>query len=60
MIAALYFKNINHFGAIAGICVGAGLAGFWPLLNCPIPTLVGAMGASFISMYLVSKLTSSK
>lgn len=59
IIAALYFKNINRFGAITGICVGALLAGLWPLLDCPIPTLIGAMGASFASMYLVSRITKS-
>ncbi|MCP5492882.1 MAG: sodium/proline symporter [Chlamydiales bacterium] len=54
LIAALFSKKINKYGAFAGIVVGGTVAALWPLTNSEIPTLVIGFAASFAALYLVS------
>jgi sodium/proline symporter len=62
MLVALYSKNINKYGALAGIITGALVAATWDiinpmLLNMQIYAIVPAYGASFIALFCVSRLT---
>lgn len=57
VIASLYSKNINKYGALAGIISGASIAAIWPYLNKEIPALIPGFIISFLAIYLVSYLT---
>ncbi|HPE85475.1 MAG TPA: sodium/proline symporter, partial [Chlamydiales bacterium] len=57
MIASLFAKKINKYGAFAAILTGGLTAGFWPLTTSSIPTLLIGFVLSFIAMWCVSKLT---
>ncbi len=45
LLLSLYLKNLNRYGAFAGILVGGLTAGVWPLFNEPLG--IGAMVAGF-------------
>lgn len=57
LIAALYAKRINKYGAFAGIAVGGATSAGWFALNAPMPPVLAGFIASFIAIFLVSKLT---
>ena len=57
LIASLYARKVNKYGAIAGIAVGGITAAGWFTLSSPIPPVLAGFIASFIAMFIVSKLT---
>lgn len=62
VLTALYSKNANKYGAIAGIVVGGLTAGAWGsinpfLTNFVIPAMIPGFILSFLSIRLVSSLT---
>lgn len=62
VIMSLYSRKANHYGAIAGVCVGGGLAATWALINpllinYPIPTMLPAFSLSVLTIYVVSQAT---
>jgi len=64
IIMLLYSKNINKYGAIAGILTGTIVSIFWNYINPYITTIniysiVPAYIFALISIYFVSKLTNS-
>lgn len=64
LIASLYSKKINRYGAWAGIVTGAIVAGVWPFVNdfisIEIPSMIAGFSTSMIAIFVVSKLTNSK
>lgn len=65
VIASLYSKNINKFGAIAGVITGGLVSATWDLINPFIPSIqiysiVPAYIASFAMIYGISYLTKNK
>lgn len=64
VIMSLYAPSTNKYGAISGILIGGGVAGFWGVLNpyitdLTVPSMVPGFPLSLLSIYLVSKLTAS-
>jgi len=64
MLSALYSKHANKYGAIAGVLVGGAIAGTWDRLNgyltdLVIPAMIPGFFISLLSIYLVSKLSST-
>lgn len=62
VLMALYYKNANRFGAIAGIFTGGVLAGIWPLINpyittFEVPSMIPGFFLSLLAIWIVSKLT---
>jgi sodium/proline symporter len=62
VIAALYGKQVNRFGIIAGILVGSVIAGTWWWINpyltdFPVMAMIPACVLSFVSIFAVSALT---
>ena len=57
MIAALFAKKINKYGAFAAILAGGISAALWPLTKSQIPALLIGFILSFVAMWSVSKLT---
>lgn len=62
VLAALYSKQANRYGAIAGIIVGGLLAGTWHLINpyvtdYAIPAMIPGFFLSLASIFLVSWVT---
>lgn len=65
VLLSLYGKLANKYGAMAGIIVGGGVAGLWPVLNpyltsVAVPSMIPGFGLSLLSIYAVSWLTKSK
>lgn len=65
VLMSLYGKQINRYGAIAGILVGGGIASVWPRLNplitdLAIPSMIVGFVLSLISIYIVSLITRNK
>ena len=60
MIAALFLKHVNKYGAFAGIIVGGILAAVWPLFNDTIPPLPIAFFFSLLAIWGISKLTTPR
>ncbi len=62
LLLSLYMKNLNRYGAFAGILVGGVTAAIWPILKEPLG--VGAMVAGFafsiIAIIGISYLTRPK
>ncbi len=61
IVLSLYSKNVNKYGAWAGIVSGGLIAGLWPYLNRFFPLQMPAMVPGFIvgilSIIIVSRLT---
>lgn len=62
VLMSLYSKNTNRYGAIAGIVVGGGIAGLWPMLNplitmMDVPSMIPGFFLSLFSIYVVSFVT---
>ncbi len=57
MIAALFARKVNKYGAFAAILTGGITAALWPLAKSQVPTLLIGFILSFIAMWIVSKLT---
>ncbi len=62
VIMSLYSRHANRYGAIAGVCVGGGLAATWSLINpyltsYPIPAMLPAFFLSLATIYVVSYAT---
>jgi len=65
ILAALYSKRTNNYGAIAGVLVGGLIAGLWPTINpyiidLSIPSMIPGFTLSALSIYLISCLTKVK
>ncbi|MDN3505784.1 MAG: sodium/proline symporter [Simkaniaceae bacterium] len=64
LLLCLYMKDINKYGAWTGIILGGTISALWPLLNpylpIDIPPLPPAFAISFLSIWLVSKMTTRK
>jgi sodium/proline symporter len=62
LLISLYSKKVNKYGAWCGILSGGTIAAIWPYFNqifsIEIPSLLPAFLFSFISIILVSRLTS--
>jgi solute:Na+ symporter, SSS family len=57
VVAALYSKRINKWGALSGILAGGMVSAFWPLINSEILPLIPGALTSFATLYIVSALT---
>ncbi|MFC1842818.1 sodium/proline symporter [Candidatus Dependentiae bacterium] len=57
VIASLYGKNTNKYGAIAGILTGSLVAAVFPYLKTDIPELVPGFIAGYLAIYIVSLIT---
>jgi len=60
VLTSLYAKNINKYGAFAGIITGAITASVWPFLKSPIFPIIPGFLLSLIAIFLVSYLTKHK
>ena len=64
IILSLYSKNVNKYGAWAGILSGGLIAGLWPYLNRFFPLQMPAMVPGFVvgilSILIVSQLTTAR
>ena len=60
IIASLYARKVNKYGAWAGILVGGGVAAFWPLVPLDWPTLLPGFTLGMFSIFLVSWITRKK
>ncbi|MFC1842996.1 sodium/proline symporter, partial [Candidatus Dependentiae bacterium] len=60
VIASLYSKKVNKYGAMAGIITGSVVSGAWYLLKIPLAPLIPGFIASAIAIYLVSYVTRNK
>lgn len=62
LLLSLYMKNINRYGAFAGILVGGLTAAVWPLFHDPlgIGSMVAGFSISIIAILGVSALTRPK
>lgn len=65
ILATLYSKNANKYGAIASIVVGGLVAALWDRINpyitdYAVPSMIPGFFLSLLSIYLVSKLTENK
>lgn len=64
VLASLYDKKANRFGAIAGILVGGVVAGAWPFVNhmitdITIPSMIPGFFSGLFSILIVSRLTAT-
>lgn len=61
LLLCLYMPSINRYGAWCGILVGGLVSALWPLfskyLPIDVPPLLPAFILSFLSIWIVSKLT---
>lgn len=62
MLTSLYSKKANKYGAIAGIVTGGIISGTWDIMNpylidFIIPSMIPGFFISFISIFVISKLT---
>jgi len=57
VVATLYSKKTNKYGAIAGILTGSAVAAIFPSINPNIPELIPGFICSYIAIYIVSLLT---
>lgn len=62
VLMSLYSQTTNRYGALAGIIVGGGIAGFWSYLNpyiteFVIPAMIPGFFLSLVAIYFVSLLT---
>lgn len=61
IILSLYVKNLNKYGAFAGILVGGLTAAIWPYLaqlyHSEIPSLIPGYALGILSILIVSRLT---
>ncbi len=64
LIACLYSKNINRFGGIWGVIIGALFGTFWPAVEkaygLHFPAMFAAFLASSFTIYFVSYITRNK
>jgi len=60
VLASLYSKKVNKYGAIAGIITGATTAALWPFAHTAIPTIVPGFTLSSIAIFLTSKITKKR
>ena len=65
MLMSLYSKTVNRYGAIAGILTGGIIAATWQtyskqLIGIEIPAEVPAFAVSLLSIYFVSKWTTTE
>ncbi|MDX8431393.1 MAG: sodium/proline symporter [Candidatus Algichlamydia australiensis] len=60
IIASLYAKRVNKYGAWAGILIGGGVAAIWPLVPSNLPTLLPGFTLGMVSIFLVSWVTRNK
>lgn len=64
VLASLYSKSVNKYGAFASIIVGGLVSALWPLLNSylhlPIESLIPGFFLSFASIFIFSYLTRSR
>ncbi|NGX37911.1 MAG: High-affinity proline transporter PutP [Chlamydiae bacterium] len=64
LLLCLWMRKINKYGAWCGILSGGIIAAFWPLVAhrfpIEIPPLPPAFTVSFLSIWIVSKLTAKK
>ena len=62
LLLSLYSKNINKYGAWAGILLGGSISAAWPyinkMINADIPSIVPAFFISLISISFISKISS--
>ncbi len=56
LLLSLYVKNINKYGAFAGILVGGLTAAIWPAFDKTVPSLIAGFVLSIIAIELVSYL----
>jgi len=63
LLLCLYMRNVNKYGAWAGILLGGIISAVWPLFQhrfaVDIPPLPPAFVVSFLAIWLVSKYTST-
>ena len=62
VLMALYSKNTNNYGAIAGVLVGGIVAGLWGSVNhlftsFVVPAMIPGFFLSLLSIYVVSAIT---
>jgi len=57
VLASLYSKRVNAYGAIGGILVGMIVSAVWPYLNTGIYQMIPAFSLSLITIFWVSKIT---
>lgn len=65
VLAALYARRVNRYGAIAGMLVGSGIATFWPALDMQffdtgIPAMIPGFLLSLGAIFAVSRLTKTE
>lgn len=65
IITSLYDKKANRYGAFAGILIGGGIAGVWPLVNpyltdIIIPSMIPGFFSGLASILIISRLTETK
>ena len=65
VIMSLYSDRANRYGALAGIIVGGGIAGFWSFINplltdLEIPAMIPGFFLSMLAIYVVSIATEKK
>ena len=65
VLASLYYKKANRYGAIAGILMGGLTAGFWPLINLNlftiiVPSMIPGFFMGCLSIFIISELTNNK
>jgi len=64
LLLCLYMKDVNKYGAWAGIFLGGSISAFWPLITMDfgvdIPPLIPAFIISFFAIWIISKLTTDK
>lgn len=63
LLACLYMKSVNKYGAWAGILLGGGISAFWPLLAkiiplpIAVPPLIPGFIIGFLAIWIISKQT---
>lgn len=65
LLAALYSKSANRYGAISGVTIGGAIAAFWPFINpcitsCQIMSIVPGFVVVSFTIWGVSTLTKGK
>lgn len=62
LLLSLYLKNINHYGAFAGILAGGLTGAIWPIFNNPfdIGAMIAGFSISILAILSVSRLTRHK
>lgn len=64
VLAALYSRSVNKYGAFASIIVGGLVSALWPILNSylnwPLESLIPGFFLSFASIFIFSYLTRAR